>query len=53
MVWAVRSTFRDGGWPLAEKLSYADDKDRLAIWAREDSSKDNPSTCASLIRIVE
>ena len=52
MVWAVRSTFGDGGWPLAEKLSYADDKDRLAgVWAREDSSKDNPSTCASLIKL--
>jgi RecA-family ATPase len=51
-IWALRSAFGDAGWPLAEKISYADDKDRLdGVWAREDSSKENPQTCATLIKL--
>ena len=39
-VWALRRAFGDAGWPLAEKISYADDKNRLAgVWKRDDASK--------------
>jgi len=51
-VWALRRAFGDAGWPLAEKISYADGKDRLgSTWAREDSNKENPQTCATLIKL--
>ncbi len=43
-VWAIRRSFGDAGWPLAERISYADYKERLARdWAREDPNKNGPS----------
>jgi predicted P-loop ATPase len=51
-VWALRRAFGDAGWPLAEKISYADDKNRLAgVWKRDDANKASPSTCASLVKL--
>lgn len=49
-IWAVRNAFGDRGWPLAQLISYADEKNRLpGVWDREDSGKANLITCASLI----
>jgi predicted P-loop ATPase len=49
-VWAIRRAFGDAGWPLAEKISYADDKDRLyKDWLRDDPNKESPSTCATIL----
>jgi RecA-family ATPase len=47
---AIRHGFGDEGWPLAERISYADDQNRLdGVWARQETNTTNPSTCATII----
>ncbi|MGY8681234.1 AAA family ATPase [Bradyrhizobium sp. UFLA05-153] len=50
-VWAIRRAFGASGWPIAQTISYADNKNRLAgVWKRENPNKAGGLNCSTLIK---
>jgi AAA domain-containing protein/bifunctional DNA primase/polymerase-like protein len=53
-IWRIKRSLGAAGWPLVEKISYADDEDlRLTKWNNERSSVPDPYGALTIIKAAE